>query len=552
MAGMAEQRISKTDRLRTQNRAEVAIMRYAVPDEHGIRPHALWHKHVHNVQLDPVQVLKMMEMDQHRNTIDYSCRRTRKTSTKELYNLERLATNEGLELGIVAPRQQQSQNNLNYMLDGIKRSEMLTAYILIERGRRRLNDTGFQFANGSSASAYGIMGQIDGDSLAIASLEEVDDMPEDRLLSRFLPMLGAAQRLGTDVRVDPEIRISGVYKGADLLQNFIDSGLYHVLPVVDVYLGQEMGIIGAGWVALMQAQQTEGEWVRQFLCMRFSAQNWIWEKHIKRARVVGLAAGLEIAGPLPGGRYKRRGLVSFGYDHLGHGESLHASRSALVVSELVGNFVTFPFVRTWGAGTDEKTIEQDLIALWDYFRPDYAMGDAYGIGLLTTVNDKLFRLGLTEVDRMSIGDGQSTASSWWQWPFAPIRFQGMTKHAMASLLRSAFHNGRAALPYFEDDSTLSPGPSPASGRGEVEADFRDFARQLANIKEEKTKVDYSSFKMADSKIGDDLFDAAMAAVWALETRGVEDMATVIGHRIQTREQLLGMPTGGGNMIGVTA
>ncbi len=524
------ERVSSADRLRLTNRAEVELMRYARADENGIRPHALWHKHVHNVNLDPMQVLRMIEMDQHRNTLDFSCRRTRKTSTKEIYNMERLATSEGLELGIVAPRQQQSQNNLRYMLDAIGRSEILSAYVAVARGRRKLNDTGFQFANGSKASAYGIMGQIDGDSLAIASLEEVDDMPADRLLSRFLPMLGASERMGLDIRIDPEVRISGVFKGADVLQGLIDSGKYHVLPTVDVYLGRELGIINADWVDSMRAQQTEGEWIRQFLCLNVSSQNWIWEKHLRRAKSVGLSAGLEIAGPLPGMRYKRRGLVAFGYDHLGHGESLHASRSALVVSELVGNFVTFPFVRTWPASTDEKVIERDLMALWDYFRPDYAMGDAYGIGLLTSVNDALFRLGLCDTDRRGIGDGQSTASTWGQWAFAPIRFQGMTKHAMASSLRSAFHNGRAALPWFDEDA---PG-------NEAEADFRDLVRQLANIKEEKTKADYSSFKMADPKIGDDLFDAAMASVWALETRGEDYAPAVITMRKQTRAQLLGM------------
>lgn len=525
---MAE-RISSAERIRLTHRAEVELMRFAKPDPvSGIRPHALWHKHVHNANLDPMQVLRMIEMDQHSNTIDFSCRRTRKTSTKELYNLEELSTKPALELGIVAPRQQQSTNNLNYMLEAIGRSDILKNYIAYARGRPRISDTGFQLANGSKASAYGIMGQIDGDSLAIASLEEVDDMPSDRLLSRFLPMLGASERLGMNVKIEPKIRISGVFKGADVLQSLIDSGQYHVLPTVDVYLGQELGIINADWVANMRTQQTEGEWIRQFLCMNIASQNWIWEKHVMRAKAVGLAAGLEIAGPLPGRRYKRRGLIGLGYDHLGHGESLHASKSGLVISELVGNFVTFPFVRSWPAGTDEKVIERDLLAIWDYFRPDYAMGDAYGIGLMTSVNDALFRLGLTQIDRMSIGDGQSTQSTWGQWPFAPIRFQGMTKHAMASVLRSAFHNGRAAIPYFDDQDPDCQ-------------DFIDFTRQLPNIKEEKTRADYSSFKMADPKIGDDLYDAACASVWALETRGAEDVATVIGSRTQTREQLMGLP-----------
>ncbi len=68
-------------------------MRFALPDpETGLRPHALWHKHVHNVELDPLQCLKMAEMDEHPNTADFSCRRTGKTAVKEMHNLEELAT----------------------------------------------------------------------------------------------------------------------------------------------------------------------------------------------------------------------------------------------------------------------------------------------------------------------------------------------------------------------------------------------------------------------------------------------------------------------------
>ena len=522
-------RINSGERIKLQSRAEVEIMRYAQVDPvTGIRPHALWHKHVHNADLDPMQVLRMMEMDQHPNTIDFSCRRTRKTSTKEIYNMEKLATSPALELGIVAPREQQSTNNLNYMLDAIKRSPILEGYIAFNRGRRRLNDTGFVFANGSKATAYGIMGQIDGDSLAMASLEEVDDMPSDRLLSRFLPMLGASERIGMKIKIEPEIRISGVFKGADVLQGLINSGQYHVLPTVDVYTGLEMGIIGQAWVDSMRAQQTEGEWLRQFLCLNISAQNWIWEKHVLKAKAVGLAAGLEIAEPLPGKRYKRRGLIAFGYDHGGHGESMKASRGCLVVAELIGNFVTFPRVRFWPADADEKGIERDLLAEWEYFKPDYAMGDAYGIGLMTSVNDALYRKGLVEVDRMTVGDGASSQSTWTQWAFSPIRFQGMTKHAMASALRSVYHNGRAAMPYFDEEDPRC-------------ADWRDLVRQLGNIKEVKTKSDYSSFKQVDEKIGDDGFDASCAAVWALQCRGAEDVPTVIGSRVQSREALMGLP-----------
>ena len=540
-------------RIQIQHSAEREIMRYARPDPvTGIRPHALWHKHVHNVDLDPMQVLKMQEMDDHRNTVDFSCRRTGKTAVKEMYCLEYLATTPFQEEGIVAPRLQQSQTNLMYHIDAIRRSPILSGWIGYKSGRRQIADTRYQFHNGSKAVCYGIMSQIDGDGLSIGSLEEIDDMPADRLFSRFLPMLGSARRLGVDssVSFDPQIRITGVYKGADVLTQLIDTGGYHVLPPVDVYLGIELGILNQAFVDEMKEQLPDSEWIRQFLCINASAQNHIWEKYIRRAMAVGLSAGLQVACPLPGGRYRKKGLLSFGYDHSGHGESAHASKSALVVCEQVGNFATFPFVKTWPAGTDDAVVQRDLFGFWEYFRPDYAMGDAYGLGMLTNLNDMLFARGLTDIDRRSIGDGQSTASTWMHWPFAPIRFEGMTKHNMASLLRTAFHNGQAAIPYVDDGSdalrtknaaNTSWGPSRLDEIGADSSDFALFIRQLGNVKSAPAKnAAYNTYKMANPKIGDDLFDAACAAVYAMVTAGIENYqpGVVLTRRI-SQEQLLG-------------
>lgn len=536
-------RVNATERVRVTYRAEQEILRYK--DDH-----ALWHKHVHGVELDPMQVLKCIEMDLHANTIDVSCRRTGKTAVKELHALKHNATTPHQELGVVAPRVQQSINNLNYHLDAIRRSPMLKGYVAHKSGREQISDTKYQFANGSRGSAYGIMSQIDGDAISYASIEEVDDMPSDRLLSRFLPMLGSARRMGVskEVSFKPQIRVTGVFKGADVVQSLIDSGQYHLLPIVNVYLGIEMGILNEAFMLEMRAQLPEGEFIRQFLCKNVSAQNHIWEKYIRAAMSIGLQARLQIAEPMPGMRYKRRGLIGFGYDHSGHGESTTASRSALAVVELVGNFVTFPFVKTWSAGTDDKVVQRDLISFWDYFRPDYAMGDAYGLGMLTSLNDDLYSKGLTEIDRRTIGDGQSIATTWTQWPFAPIRFEGMTKHSMATALRAAFHNGQAAIPYFDDAAQVLHADNPAnviwippalSSMEPERSDWTLLVRQLNNIKALPTKASYSSYKMANNKLGDDLFDAACAGVWALVTRGAEDIPTVIGHRIQTRSQLLG-------------
>jgi hypothetical protein len=67
---------------------------------------------------------------------------------------------------------QQAQNNLTYHMDAIKRSDMLKAWHgLHEPGPAAAwADTYYSFANRSRArQAYGIMAQIDGDSLTAAS-----------------------------------------------------------------------------------------------------------------------------------------------------------------------------------------------------------------------------------------------------------------------------------------------------------------------------------------------------------------------------------------------
>src|SRR5680860_411037 len=127
--------------------------------------------------------------------------------------------------------------------------------------------------------------------------------------------------------------------------------------------------------------------------------------------------------------------------------------------------------------------------------------------MLTTLNNELYTENLTTVDRRAIGEGESTATTWTDWAFAPLRFEGMVKHQMASAVRAAFSNQHAAMPYVDDQ----PLDDPASG------DMRRLQQQLTNIRTEATSKAYSSYKMVKLAMGDDLFDAAMAAVWVRGT-----------------------------------
>ncbi|MBF0453650.1 MAG: hypothetical protein HQL72_02395 [Magnetococcales bacterium] len=496
--------------------------------------HALWHKHVHNVELDPAQILKMEEMDRFDNTVDFSCRRTGKTFTKEMWLLKFLACQSDQELGIVAPREAQALVNLGYHLEAIRRSELLTAYLAHKSGRVQLADTYYQFANRSIARSYGIMAQVDGGDLTIASLEEVDDMPKDRLFSRFLLMLGSTRRAGASKEAEnkPRIRITGVFKGADTLSDLVKGGHYHTLFTVHAHLGIEMGILNESFILEMRTQLAPDEYIRQMLCRNVSARNLIYEKFVRYALQKGLSAGIELQPPVVGKVRKKRGLVSLGYDASGHGEDPAASKHALVATEMVGNTVCLLFCRTWPPGTDDGVVMRDLLEIWRYFNPDYAFGDAYGVGMLTQLNDELYTHGLTPIDRQLIGDGQSTATTWQEWAFSPIRFEGMVKHQMATAVRAAFHHRLFALPYLDDQDLSDP----------ETADLRLLVRQLPNIKPVPNKAGYSSYKMADSKLGDDLFDALMAAVWALVTRGASFVPTIILPQSVSRAEQLGEHT----------
>lgn len=539
---MTAVRISAAERKRLAEAAEVEIMRYA-------DNHYLWHLHVHGVKLDPLQVLKCKEMDQHNYTVDTSCRRTGKTAVKALWELKFLACNPDQELGCVGPRLDQAKVNIGYMTDAINRSEILSNYVLYKNGRKQLSDEGFQFYNRSKAKAYGIMSQVDGGDLTIADLEEVDDMPKDRLYSNFLLMLGSSRRLGAseDARNDPMIRVTGVFKGADTLESMMDSGQYHVLPLVNVHLGVQLGILQEEFAEKMREELPREEYIRQLLCKRIKGGGFIRKRLWRRAISRGLEAGLKPALMIPGARYPRRGPLTAGLDAGGHGLRPESSRWCLTIVEQLGAFFTPIYVKYWSPTYDEQLLQREIADILDYFRPDCALGDAFGVAVIGGVNDILYKRGVHDINRHTFGE--SSPNTWPKWWFSPIQYGGNNKHQMATALRNSIHTGRFAIPYMPEIEK----PEDISVD---DVDLQDWASLHAHVNNITAKAlpgqTYLSYKMTNDKAGDDGFDSLMAAIWA-QTRLLtfDDLDTVViagGSPVLPASPAQEMPAQSGNTL----
>jgi len=511
-------RVSAPQRLQTAIVAEKELFRYKDNN-------ALWFKHVLGIDLDPLQILRMEMLDKEKTTVAWDARRMRKSTTHFLHALKALVIKAHSEGCAVTPRQAQADKNVReYMTDQIRGSEILDSYIGYRGGRKQLTDTSFTFANKSLMWTAGVMGEVDGSGVTYFLLDEIEDMDYDRLVEKFLPMLGQTQKLGSTEVADRQLRALGVIKGSGIRKVFLDEGFYPLTQpgypngviIGGVDMGIAMGILDADWLEMQKRLMSPEAWAMQMECREIESKNTVQTRWIRAAMNLGLrmSEATDIGKPvqpMPGVEYKKRGLVAFGYDHLGHGENPEASKSVLVVSEMVGDYVWFPFVKIWPAWCDESIIKNDLVAFWRYFRPDSAAGDAFGIGLLTDVNKILYRERLTSIDISEIHDGKSSESTWPDWPFSPIRFLGGLKHQMASALANVFRNHKAILPWFDESEEPEPG---------LEEDFRTVISQLGNVRAEPAKNGglYPSYKIDDKSIGDDGFDAAMASVFKLAGR----------------------------------
>lgn len=554
LAAVMPDRISAAQRITVQNRAEAEILRYK-------GDHVLWHKHVLNVELDPIQQIKMELMDEFPVTADPSCRRTRKTSTKELYHVEKMACEGDHELSIGAPKEDQAKVNLRYHLDAIRQSEIASAYIAIKDGKRRISDTSYQFANNSIAKIYGMMSRMDGMDTTIADVEEVDDVDPERLWGRFMLTLQGTQRLyqKRPGNIAKTIRFTGVFQGADLLANIVRKAKHHewnriqmaptlralgidpekadgapmegfqfyCLPIIDVHQGLAVGIINPNIVEIVRQDLTRDQYTRQLLCIPTEGRNFFKERHLRLMMQRGYMAGCEPVPPVAGERYLKRGLVFLAFDKGGHGESEAASRNAGHVLEVWGNYIVWLWGKEWPADADDAPIRRELVEWCRYFGFDGGCGDAFGASLLAGLNDDLKDRGFTTVNRHEFGG--SSATSWEKWFISPVRMEGMTKHLMFTALEQEIRGGRLICPYVHEGNKTEPG---------YDVLWRTL-KQFGNIKAEKTSKSYDSYTMVEKKVGDDNVDGWAFGIWPLVTRQIITPPAVIAMNKTTRAELLG-------------
>ena len=199
-------RVSTQQRIKLQNLAEVGVMRHA--DDH-----ALWHKHVHNVELDSMQILKCLEMDRSPLSIDFSCRRTGKTAVKELY-LKHNATHPDQEEGIVAPTRSAIAGQSR--LPPRRHSPLadLDRVAGLQVGPVQMADTYLPVPQPQRGAPTASWPKVDGGDLTHRQPGRSGrHAARPAVASRFLLMLGATRRLGAAQtnKDPPQIHITGVF-----------------------------------------------------------------------------------------------------------------------------------------------------------------------------------------------------------------------------------------------------------------------------------------------------------------------------------------------------
>lgn len=489
--------------------------------------HALWHKHVCNVDMRVNQLLWMEQLDKFPRTITVAPPRTGKTFAVEMHGLEENACNPWEDYRLFAPTVHQSALALKYQIDGIIASPILQAYIETRMGRRQLGTTGYAFQNGSNTAIYGQTSKLDGVNATILRLEEFDDMDMELVKDRILPRGMAKNRNGLPTR----IRITGVIQGRENLYSLETDPNYHSTDKIDIYDAQALDIIDADYVDILRERLTDDQWLRIALVKYVESRNFFWSTYIRRMQKKGQAYGAEIVIPSGGSCYESSGMVGCGLDMGGQGESSTSSKYSIHFVEKIGLMKRWLYAEEFEPTANPKEIIKRVVALWDFFRPVGGYADAFDSNLVADINDALYRDGIISYNRER-EHSENKSANWAHWTLRPLRFHGSAKHAMFKGLQNDIHQEMMIVPMVI--------------RGDDRYVVLDkTVRQLENIRSKKGGAAYLLYEMIKQIVGDDNVDALAMANAYLDD-GKDNTIVVDG--FGSGQKMIGHTAGRGDFL----
>ncbi len=456
----------------------------------------LWCKHVCNVDLMPHQAMWMDQMDRFTNTSTVAPPRVGKTYAVEFHGLKSNACNSYEDYRIFAPSEHQAGDSLQYHINGILSSPILSAFIETRLGRKQISTTGYTFQNQSNAARYGQNSNLDGVNATVIRGEEYDDLDMDTWNDRILPRGMAKNKNGLPTR----IRITGVIQGKENLYNLESDDSFEVLPKIDIYDGIALGALDKDFVMSLRDSYTDDQWLRIALVKYVESRNFFWSKYLRAMQKAGDRMLLKPVTPEPGGRYESVGTVGVGLDMGAQGSSATASKYSLQFVESIGHYKRWLYGEEIDPTIDPALLRKRIVALWAFFRPAGGYGDALEANLIAQVNDDLYSDGLISYNRKR-EHAENKSENWKHWTLQPLRNQGPTKHLMFKGLQQGIHQG------------LFYTPLVIAGDPEHE-NLAKLVRQLENIRSVKGGASYLSYEMIKSSVGDDNVDAlAMADMY---------------------------------------
>jgi hypothetical protein len=456
----------------------------------------LWLRDKCNIKLRPNQQVAADEYLRNKYAVHVWPPRFGKTTTKEWVNLYESATTPFEDGRIWGPGDSQAKEALKYQLEAIESSEILTAYIKKQNGKRLKSTKGYTFYNQSNWKTFGQHSRYDGENATIIDIEELDDMDRQVINDRIVPRGGAKNRNNRPTR----IRMTGtIQEGEGPIYHYdmVDKD-FHTITKFDIYDGLVFGIYDSDLIAKAKRDNVPDDWLRIYLLKYTKTRNFIWHSRIRDCQRRGmiLNGGDGYHAPIfdPDGHYRAQGKVIAGMDMGASGQKTTSSKYSFVVYEFVGNSAIFLHRRVWDPTTDVNIVMRDIVDIWRFFDIDYAYGDALKADTISRLNDVLYDQRLISIDRREFPE--NTPSNWRQWAFSPVWNDGKSKWTYGQMVRNHIHANQVVFPYFDSKSDHPNAKN-----------TNEYLRCMNNIREERTAGKYPRLTYKDPQIGDDDFDA---------------------------------------------